>query len=126
MLLSFLEYVLIYVKIEIRWCPSHQGIEGARWLTKWAKLAAEEPNAHGVEWFGFTNPRGQVRRDASPSRDPWPTPNLGKEMDRCEKLGEEEAQQDEQPQVPSQRITEAGHYGLASRFYQLKTGSLSH
>jgi len=26
---------------------------------------------------------------------------LGKEMDGCEKLGEEEAQQDEQPQVPS-------------------------
>ena len=36
-------------KIEIRWCPSHQGIEGNEVADQWAKLAADEPDAHGVE-----------------------------------------------------------------------------
>jgi len=46
------------VKIEIRWCPSHQGIEGNEVAGEWAKLVADVPDAHGVEWFSFTNPRG--------------------------------------------------------------------
>jgi len=29
------------VKIEIRWCPSHQGIEGNEVADEWAKLAAD-------------------------------------------------------------------------------------
>ena len=40
-----------------------------------SKLAADEPDAHGVEWFSFTNPRGQVRKRLFPSQDPWPTSN---------------------------------------------------
>jgi len=39
------------VRIEIRWCPSHQGIEGNQVADVWAKLAADEPDAPGVEWF---------------------------------------------------------------------------
>jgi len=31
------------------WCPSHQGIEGNEVADGWAKLAADEPDAHGVE-----------------------------------------------------------------------------
>jgi len=46
------------VKIDIRWCPSHQGIEGNEIADEWAKLAADEPDAHGVEWFSTTNPDG--------------------------------------------------------------------
>jgi len=37
------------IQIEIRWCPSHQGIEGNETADEWAKLAADEPDAHGVE-----------------------------------------------------------------------------
>jgi len=48
------------VKIEIRWCPSHQGIEGNDVADGWTKLAADEPDAHGVEWFSTTNPDGLV------------------------------------------------------------------
>jgi len=48
------------VRIEIRWCPSHQGIEGNEVADEWAKLAADEPDVHGVEWFATRNPDGTV------------------------------------------------------------------
>ena len=32
-----------------RWCPSHQGIEGNGIADEWAKLAAGEPDVHGIE-----------------------------------------------------------------------------
>jgi len=36
------------IQIEIRWCPSYQEIEGNETAHEWAKLAADEPDAHGV------------------------------------------------------------------------------
>jgi len=36
--------------IEIRWCPSHQGIEGNE----------IDAVAHGVEWLDFKDPHGIV------------------------------------------------------------------
>jgi len=53
-------------KTEIRWCPSHQGIEGNEVADEWAKLAADEPDAHGVEWFTFRDPNGQARKRKLP------------------------------------------------------------
>jgi len=35
-----------------RWCPSHQGIESNEVTDEWAKLAADEPDTHGVEMAG--------------------------------------------------------------------------
>jgi len=54
-------------KIEIRWCPSHQGIEGNEVVDGWARLAADEPDAHGVEWFSTTNPDGSVSERKFPT-----------------------------------------------------------
>ena len=39
------------VEIEIRWCPAHKGVPGNEAADGWAKLAASEPDDHGVEWL---------------------------------------------------------------------------
>jgi len=46
--------------------PKPQGIEGNEIADEWAKLAADEPDAHGVEWFSTTNPDGTVSERVFP------------------------------------------------------------
>jgi len=44
--------------IEVRWCPAHKDVEGNEKVDEWAKLAAEEPDARGVEgleWFTYSD-----------------------------------------------------------------------
>jgi len=54
------------IYIEIRWCPSHQGIEGNETADEWDKLAADEPDAHGVEWLSTTDPDGKSHKERFP------------------------------------------------------------
>jgi len=54
------------VCIEIRWCLSYLGIEGNEIADEWAKQAADEPDAHGVEWLDFKDPQGIVRKRRFP------------------------------------------------------------
>jgi len=118
------------VKIEIRWCPSHQGIEGNEIADQWAKLAADGPDAHGVEWFSTTNPDGSVserkfplprslanvkrgiseqkREDASN----WAKKQLARTRNRKYRPDEKK---------PDQTVAKAKKR-LASRFYQMKAG----
>jgi len=43
--------------------PGAQGSLREREVDEWAKLAAEEPDARGVEWFSYTDRPGA--RDAA-------------------------------------------------------------
>jgi len=46
------------IVIEVRWCPAHEGVEGNEKADEWAKLAAEELDARGVEgleWFTYSD-----------------------------------------------------------------------
>jgi len=63
------------VKIGIRLCPSHQGIDGNEVADEWAKLAADDRTP--MEWSVSASLTHAARsgRDASASQSPWPTSN---------------------------------------------------
>jgi hypothetical protein len=46
------------VIIEVRWCPAHKEVPGREKADEWAKLAADEPDAHGVEWLRYSDRTG--------------------------------------------------------------------
>ena len=51
------------IRTEIRWCPSHCGVEGNEKADEWAEQAAEqaadEPDARGVEWNQYMDRSGR-------------------------------------------------------------------
>jgi len=52
------------IRIETRWHPSHCGVEGNEKADEWAKQAADEPDARGVEWHRYMDRCG--RKSAPP------------------------------------------------------------
>ena len=54
--------------LEIRWCPAHEGVEGNEKADEWAKQAAEEPDARGVEWLRYGDQYGARRMSPPRSR----------------------------------------------------------
>jgi len=111
--------------IEIRWCPAHEGVEGNEKADEWAKLAAEEPDARGVEWWTYSD---------RPEERLMPLPrslaNIKQEI--AEKKWAEARQwaggrtskkKYKMPKSQKPDGTVAGSTKrLASRFYQMKTG----
>jgi len=55
------------IRIEIRWCPSHCGVEGNEIADEWAKQAANEPDARGVEWHRYIRYIGRCGRKSTPT-----------------------------------------------------------
>ena len=111
--------------IEIRWCPAHKGVEGNEKADEWAKIAAGEPDARGVEWLSYSD-----RTGARALPLPRSLANLKREI--SEKKWAEARQwagcrtskaKHRMPKRQKPDGTVAGSTKrLASRFYQLKTG----
>jgi len=113
------------VRIEIRWCPAHEGVEGNEIADEWAKLAAGEPDARGVEWLRYGDRYG-IRRMPPPRS----LANLRREI--AEKKWSEarswaerrvrgkkyKLSRDQRPN----RVVEQAPKRLAGRFHQLRTG----
>jgi ribonuclease HI len=113
------------IEIEIWWCPAHQGIVGNERADDSARLAAEEPDAHGVEWLGYADRYG---RRAMPL--PRSLANVKREISERKWIearrwaeGRITARKYKMPreQRPS-RVVDRSPKRLAARFHQLKTG----
>jgi len=119
------------VKIDIRWCPSHQGIEGNEIADEWAKLATDEPDAHGVEWFSTTNPDGSTSERKFPLPRSLANVKRGfseqKRTDTLSWAAKQLARTKDRKYRPSMKLKPDPALAkmtkrLASRFYQMKTG----
>jgi len=117
--------------LKIRWCPSHQGIEGNEVAGEWAKLAADEPDAHGVEWFSTTNPDGTTSARKFPLPRSLANVKRGfseqKRSDTRSWATRQLARTRNRKYRPSTRLkpdtsVAKTNKRLASRFYQVKTG----
>jgi len=113
------------LRIEFRWCPAHSGVAGNEEAGKWAKQAAEEPDARGVEWMGYKDRYG--RRLMPPPRS---LANLKREI--SERKWEEawtwskkrvRGRKYQMPKTMHQNnMVARGPKRLAGRYHQLKTG----
>jgi len=114
------------VRIEFRWCPAHSGVAGNEEADNWAKQAAEEPDARGVEWMGYKDRYG---------RRPMPLPrslaNLKREISE-RKWEEAWTWAKKRVRGKKYQMRETMHQNdmvarapkrLAGRYHQLKTGN---
>jgi len=114
--------------IKIRWCPTHEGVEGNEKADEWAKLAAEEPDARGVEWLEWFTYSDRPEERSMPL--PRSLANIKWEItekkwaEAREWAGDRTSKKKykmPKSQKPDGTVTGSAKR-LASRFYQLKMG----
>jgi hypothetical protein len=100
------------ITVEIRWCPAHKGVAGNEKADEWAKLAAEKPDARGVEAL----PRSLAHLKREISEKKWMEAHqwAGRRVNKTKYRMPANQKPDGVVAGSSKR--------LASRFYQLKTG----
>jgi len=111
--------------IEIRRCPAHNGITVNEKADEWAKIAAEEPDTHGVEWLNYLE-----QTEVRPMPLPRSLANLKREISEKKWVearrwvgGRTSKKKYKMPESHKPDGTVAGSTKrLASRVYQLKTG----
>jgi len=110
------------ITIEIRWCPAHKGVPGNEMADEWAKLAAEKPDASGVEWLSCSDRPGartmplprslaHLKREISEKKRAEARQWTGGRTSRKKYLQDAE-----------NSTVSGSTRRLASRFYQVKTG----
>jgi ribonuclease HI len=107
------------ITIEIRWCPAHKGVPGNEKADEWAKLAAEKPDARGVEQLRHGAeqlPRSLAHLKREISEKKWAEARqwAGGRITRNKYKMPRQQRPDKTVAGSSKRH--------ASRFYQLKTG----
>jgi ribonuclease HI len=100
------------ITIEIRWSPAHKGIPGNEKANEWAKLAAENPDARGVE--PLPRSLAYLKREISEKKwaeaGQWAGGRITRHKYKMPRR-----------QRPDQTVA-GSTKRHASRFYQLKTG----
>jgi len=102
------------IVIEIRWCPAHKGVTGNEKAGEWAKIAAEEPGARGVQWLNYAD-RTEARA--------MPLPRSLANFKREKKWADADLKTKHKlpkSQKPDGTIAESQEARL--KYYQLKTG----
>jgi hypothetical protein len=100
-------------------CPAHKGIIGNEKADEWAKLAAEEPDAHGVEWLGYADRYG---RRSMPL--PRSLANIKREISEKKWITAKKYRMPGEQR--SNGVVDRCSKRLAGRFHQLKNGALSY
>jgi len=113
------------MSIEIVWCPAHSGVAGNEKADKWAKQAADEPDARGAEWMGHSDKYGRRRMNLPRSLTNIKREISEKKWEESRKWAEERIKGKKYRMSETQQRNRAvakSPKRLTGRFHQLRTG----
>ena len=112
--------------MEIPWCPAHEGIAGNEKADEWAKVATGQPETHGMKWLTIDNrprcmpPLSLAHLSRQVAEKKWEEAK-GWAYSRIANPSYNVKCRQWQRNQPDPALAKARN-GIASRYYQLKTG----